>query len=170
MKVLDQLLGSTGLFTAVVTQLKFRNIGFVGLSLILLWILSPIGGQASLRVLGFSEVVDYRPNPMFAIDWNSTLHLAEASSHPDGADSTEAVFIGNTIFNAILAAPIDNKLSSMDVWGNIKIPMVEHLPGLAPDENGWYELDHMKLTYSALTGVPMSVISSVRNTTFTLET
>ena len=61
MKVLGQLLGSTSVFDTVVTQLKFRNIGFIGAGLIILWALSPIGGQASLRVLDFGTATTTQP-------------------------------------------------------------------------------------------------------------
>ncbi|KAF2463620.1 uncharacterized protein BDR25DRAFT_347112 [Lindgomyces ingoldianus] len=171
MKVLDQLLGSTGLFSTIVTQLKFRNMGIAGLALICLWVLSPIGGQASLRVLDYGTRVDSRWRTLYAMDWNSTMHTADRIPLSSIAgDSSEAIFIGQSIFSAALASPIDVKRSTMDLWGNVKIPMVEKLTNSVLYSDGWREVPRTNVTYAALVGIPLSRVSSETNTTFTLET
>jgi hypothetical protein len=91
MKVLDQLLGSTSIFATVVTQLKFRNIGFVGAGLIILWALSPIGGQASLRVLDFSTATTTQPQTMQYLDMNSTFEPADMGAIGE-PDAESAIF------------------------------------------------------------------------------
>ncbi|OCK79404.1 hypothetical protein K432DRAFT_393914 [Lepidopterella palustris CBS 459.81] len=72
-KVLDPLLGSISIFAIVVTQLKFRNIGFVGTGLIALRTLFPVGGQASLRVLEFGAAATTYPRTLQCLDINSTF-------------------------------------------------------------------------------------------------
>ncbi|KAF2182828.1 hypothetical protein K469DRAFT_636229 [Zopfia rhizophila CBS 207.26] len=168
MKVLDQLLGSTGLFSAVITQLKFRNIGVVGLALIALWILSPVGGQASLRVLDYGTITNAWPRTMYYLDWNSTYQPGEKSMM--GGDASEAMYIADGLFTSALTSTKDVQTSGMDNWGNLKIPMLERLSNLTQDSEGWRDVRQSNVTYSSLIGIPTSAISSDYNTTFNLET
>ncbi|PSN68120.1 hypothetical protein BS50DRAFT_475081, partial [Corynespora cassiicola Philippines] len=168
MKVLDQLLGSTGIFSAVATQFKFQNMGFVVASLICLWALSPIGGQASLRVLEYGSNTTSHLRTMHYLDWNSAFAMSQKGVGPH-KDAMEVRFVASRLFVASLASTRDTQLSSMDSWGNVKIPMLERLPAL-PDEEGWLTVDYNKnITYTAQIGVPISELSTNYNTTFNME-
>ncbi|KAF2268966.1 hypothetical protein CC78DRAFT_565078 [Lojkania enalia] len=167
MKILDQLLGSTGLFSTIITQLKFRNVGFVGAALITLWILSPIGGQASLRILDFSSITYSRPRILFSMDRNATYQPSEEILL--GVDEGMSRYISSSLFVSAMASTKDVQQSGMDSWGNLKIPMLERLPFI-PDSDGWTTIDRsLNVTYSSLIGVPVSNISADRSTTFSLE-
>ncbi|KAH0021602.1 hypothetical protein KCU78_g6065, partial [Aureobasidium melanogenum] len=48
---LDQVLGSMTIVQTVFTQLQMRSLSFLSLLLISIWSLSPLGGQASLRII-----------------------------------------------------------------------------------------------------------------------
>jgi hypothetical protein len=50
--LIDQLLGSTTIFQTIVIQTQLRAPGIVGITLVFIWALSPLGGQATLRTLG----------------------------------------------------------------------------------------------------------------------
>jgi hypothetical protein len=168
MKVLDQLLGSTALFSTIATQLKFRNMGFVGLSLILLWILSPLGGQASLRALDYGSISLSQSRTMYHLDWNSTFQASQITL--DGPDSSESKFVADSLFMSALSSTKDVQQSGMDSWGNLKIPMLERLSS-AEEQGGWRSVaNSTNVTYSSLIGIPISTPSSLRNTTMTLET
>ncbi|ORY17981.1 hypothetical protein BCR34DRAFT_554605 [Clohesyomyces aquaticus] len=170
MKVLDQLLGSSGLFSTIITQLKFRNMGFVGLALICLWILSPIGGQASLRVLDYNARLDSRTRPIYAMDWDSVFEPADRIPLSEIApESTEASYSTQLFFGAALSSSLESKISPMDLWGNIKIPMIERLTNSAFYDDGWREVPRKNTTYSSLIGIPWSGVSSETNTTFNME-
>ncbi|KAF2119160.1 hypothetical protein BDV96DRAFT_643306 [Lophiotrema nucula] len=167
MKVLDQLLGSTGLFSTIVTQLKFRNIGFVGAGLIALWILSPLGGQASLRVLDSGVVRAFRYRTLYSMDRNASYMLEDVSMA--GPQSGDAQFVTNSLFVAALASTQDIQQSGMDSWGNLKIPMLERL-SVVQDEADWRSIDgSTNVTYSSLMGIPISAISPTFNTSFNME-
>ena len=170
MKVLDQLLGSTSIFATVVTQLKFRNIGFVGAGLIILWALSPIGGQASLRVLDFGTATTTQPQTMQYLDMNSTFEPSDigAMGEPDGES---AIFTHRALYGASLLSPLSTKVSAMDTWGNVKIPMIELLSNLTQDSEGWYEVGGGNTTvFSSLIGIPTSNLIAEINSTFNMET
>lgn len=170
MKVLDQLLGSTSIFATVVTQLKFRNIGFVGAGLIILWALSPIGGQASLRVLDFSTASTTQPQTMQYLDMNSTFEPADMGAIGE-LDAESAIFTGQALYGASLLSPLSTKVSAMDTWGNVKIPMIERLSNLTQDSEGWYEVGGGNATvFSSLIGIPTSNLIAEINSTFNMET
>ena len=170
MKVLDQLLGSTSIFATVVTQLKFRNIGFVGAGLIILWALSPIGGQASLRVLDFSIATTTQPQTMQYLDMNSSFEPADMGAI-DKLDVESAIFTGQELYGASLLGPLSTKVLAMDTWGNVKIPMVEHLSNPTQDSEGWYEVGGGNTTvFSSLIGIPTSNLIAEINSTFNMET
>lgn len=167
MKVLDQLLGSTGLFSTIITQLKFRNMGFVGIALIVLWALSPIGGQASLRVLDFGTITRTQPRAIYTLDRNSTMTPGRPTLL--GMDATESVNIAKSIFTSSLTSTKDIQRSSMDNWGNLKIPMLERLTS-GQNSEGWYDLaKSTNITYTSLIGVPVSTLSADKNTSFNME-
>lgn len=169
MKILDQLLGSTGLFSAIITQFKFRNMGFVGVGLILLWILSPIGGQASLRALDYGTIIESQPRTMYYLDWNSTYQPSQKTIEAEES-SSESNFVASRLFTSALASTRAVQKSSMDSWGNVKIPMLERLSS-PKDSDGWQSVDNStNVTYSSLIGVPISAFSPTHNTTFSLET
>lgn len=170
MKILDQLLGSTSIFATVVTQLKFRNIGFVGAGLIILWALSPIGGQASLRVLDFGTAITTQPQTMQYLNMNSTFEPADMGAMGE-MDVESALFTGKALYGASLLSPLSTKVSAIDTWGNIKIPMIEHLSNLTQDSEGWYEVSGGNGTvFSSLIGIPTSTLRSEVNSTFNLDT
>jgi hypothetical protein len=171
MKVLDQLLGSTSIFATVVTQLKFRNIGFVGAGLIALWALSPVGGQASLRVLGFGTATSQQAQTIQYLNINSTF--APTDPVPKGvvSDLQASLFTSKALYGAALLTPSSVKNSPMDTWGNIKIPMIEHIMNTThSDAEGWYTVQGNNTIYSSLIGIPMAKLPTETNTTFGMET
>ncbi|OMP83028.1 hypothetical protein BK809_0001220, partial [Diplodia seriata] len=71
--VLDQLLGSTSVVSTIITQFQLRAYGPVGVCLMLLWIISPLGGQATLRILDTKLQVD---NSSITIDYPTMNYTA----------------------------------------------------------------------------------------------
>jgi len=53
--LLEQLLGSLLVGATVSTQLRLRSSNFTGIGLIAIWLLSPLGCQAILRILSTLE-------------------------------------------------------------------------------------------------------------------
>ncbi|KAH6621748.1 hypothetical protein C7974DRAFT_210334 [Boeremia exigua] len=61
---IERLIGCHSLFTTFETQIGLRRLDLLGVSLLLVWMLSPLGGQASLRLLTTTPRT---------LDFNSTL-------------------------------------------------------------------------------------------------
>jgi hypothetical protein len=58
---LDVLAGNTSLTSTVISQLKVRRITFLGAILVLIWALSPIGGQGTIRQMTLGESLTVTP-------------------------------------------------------------------------------------------------------------
>lgn len=69
-----------------------------------------------------------------------------------------------TMFGAVLLSPSTTKLDSMDIWGNVKVPILKSASDDWTSISWSAELEH----YSAFVGIPISGIS-VGNKTFHLE-
>jgi hypothetical protein len=167
--LLDALLGSTTFTNTITTQISLQSLHFVGILLVLLWALSPIGGQASLRVLSFEP---------YSITNSATLQYMDMNSSYENymaADTGSLLSPVDALFLSAMAAPPTTKASSSDTWGNLKIPMLETIPGYSEERaQTWLSIDarntNSTLIYSSLLGVPIANIPSRGNTTFNLET
>ncbi|KAF2811718.1 uncharacterized protein BDZ99DRAFT_560049 [Mytilinidion resinicola] len=171
MKILDQLLGSTSIFATVVTQLKYRNIGLLGALLLLLWSLSPIGGQASLRVLDFGTSTSTYPQTIQFLDRNSSFNPRDYGDHRLEADGQTSIATMDALYVSALLSPLTTRTSPVDTWGNVKIPMLEHLSNLTKDAEGWQQVGTEDQTvFSSLIGVPQTAVPLDHQTTFSMET
>ncbi|KAK4539710.1 hypothetical protein LTR36_010421 [Oleoguttula mirabilis] len=164
--VLDLLAGSSTLVNAVTTQLTLRIASVAGPLLVVLWALSPLGGQASLRVMTVGNTTISRPD--------SFQYMVQNRSFApfDTADDASEIAVIDGIFVASLLSPWKTKLSTVDTWGNVKIPMIEALENsLTSDSDGWYTPVATEMVYSSLIGTPIASIQDTDiNTTLTIET
>jgi hypothetical protein len=71
------------------------------------------------------------------------------------------VVTGTTTTNLVISAIIGSsstKASPIDLWGNVKIPKIEHYEKIAePDRDGWFDTrlgDDDLATYTSLVGIP----------------
>ena len=120
--LLDAMLGSTTITNAITTQISLRSLHFVGILLVLLWALSPVGGQASLRVLSFEPRPITNSATLQYMDTNNSYEMYMAADTGSLLSPVEALFL------SAMAAPPTMKASSSDPWGNLKIPMLETIP------------------------------------------
>jgi hypothetical protein len=74
------------------------------------------------------------------------------------------------LFTASLLAPAAVKTSSVDLWGNIKIPYFSSLANVTEDANGWKQIPQTNYTpsYSSIFGIPISGIPA-GNATFNVQ-
>ena len=55
------LAGSTSVTCTIASQLQLRMISFLGMALVVIWTLSPIGGQASFRQMTIGPRISTKP-------------------------------------------------------------------------------------------------------------
>jgi hypothetical protein len=119
--VLDQVFGSTTIVSSVTTQLETGAFNVVGLLMILIWALSPIGGQSSARILEFQTGTTSLFAYTVYLDMNNTFNEYTGAVDAVPAAAAHGVFV------AALLTPGNVQSSSQDTWGNVKVPMLESL-------------------------------------------
>ncbi|KAL1641758.1 hypothetical protein SLS58_005797 [Diplodia intermedia] len=161
--VLDQLLGSTSVVSAIITQFQLRAYGPVGVCLMLLWIISPLGGQATLRILDTKLQVD---NSSITINYPTMNYTA--AFDPGYASDSYALSSKTTFFTAAIMSPASVKHSSVDLWGNVKVPVLESLPPLAntEDRSAWIPVPP-NASYSSLVGIPLGNVPQLSSSAST---
>jgi hypothetical protein len=125
----------------------------------LLWCLSPLGGQASLRILEVatearlegSEPILYLPTGGMSSHGMENGVLASG----DAATSLAAI---NALYSANLLAPLSVKSSDTDTWGNLKIPWLPHPEDTTPQSDSWSVVSTLTSAdnYSSLVGLPLA--------------
>ncbi|KAM0128151.1 hypothetical protein ACHAO1_009111 [Botrytis cinerea] len=143
--VLDVLAGSTSLASTVISQLKLRIFSFVGIPLIVIWALSPIGGQASFGQLTISKKM--------LLDSTQSYYMISTGSMPflQFLPIISWFSIVNAIFMSSVMGPPTTKSSPSDIWGNVKIPYIERYEnGATPDSKGWFSVNYTNSIYSSL--------------------
>ena len=167
-------MGSQTLFGTLKTQFLLRSFNLMGLALILLWTLSPLGGQSSLHILSTKLYTTSTPSSMIYLSTKNISTLGQ------GADFSSEVPPLNALYISSLLSPAATKQSTMDSWGNVKIPNLSRLKSIAANATGWKEIPQQNVSYSSLVGIPVALgrsdgntttgSLSDRNITFTIET
>ncbi|KAI5467163.1 hypothetical protein BGZ63DRAFT_19253 [Mariannaea sp. PMI_226] len=167
---LDLLYGSTTVVGTISTMIDMGEFGLVALMLVIVWVFSPLGAQSALRVLSI--------RPGYDTTFNSVPYF-NTSTHFPGALMTGDIggYVSPPIslFLSSLGAPNSTKQSSLDTWGNVKIPILEMIPAYKGNKSAdWISLgkndSRPDLTYSSLIGIPIAAIPQNQNSTFTIET
>ncbi|KAK1704817.1 hypothetical protein BDP67DRAFT_548887 [Colletotrichum lupini] len=169
---LGYLLSCRTVSSAVTTPLSLRRVNILSPLLIALWAMSPLGGQAALRII---DVVPSQASEPYAFE---NLEFMSVFPH-SGAQSSAGFSTMPSIQGAFISAlsfPEDIKTRPRDAFGNVKIPMLEYYPPTAAaDAYGWYDvsLDGADTTWSAIMGIPIATqggFSQGHNYSFTFET
>jgi hypothetical protein len=157
----EQLVGSQTFFGTFTTQFFLRSFNLLGLGLLLFWSLSPLGGQSSLHI------IDTVYQPIASNDSLLYFNTRATSAFESGGDFRGVLPPLNALYFSSLMAPEAVKSSSMDLWGNVKIPRLANLE--SPNDAGWYDVPRSNTSYTSLMGVPIAGLRTGKNTTFNLE-
>lgn len=158
-------MGCQSLFGAIERQITLRHSNIVGLVIVLLWALSPVGGQSALRLLSRS------PHP---VESNVTVrYLPVAASYDtfmDGADDVESGWPSYApVYMAALETSQTLQNSTMDLWGNVRIPTIESISSGVLPGDGWQQVDYTNnVTYSSFLGIPIGGLPKTANSTFNI--
>ncbi len=145
-----------------------RRFTVLGVAIVLVWGLSPVGGQSSLRILSTIESKVPSLQQLYYFDTNDT-----ATSMLGGADDldTFAPAIG-ALYGACLLAPEYVKSSPRDLWNNVKIPMLDAISqtNTGSMDDSWLVVNqNQSHTYSSLTGLMIAGLPSVGSSNFTIQ-
>jgi hypothetical protein len=167
---LDRLLGSMTIVQTVLTQVQMRSWSFLSLLLIAIWSLSPLGSQASLRIIDSATQPRNTTRPLQYVNTTSDFFNFTYAGIPAASQFVPV----NVLFGAAMLGSSSNSSFSIDNWGNMKIPWIESLDPKTADADGWYPVKHLKSSddFASLIGIPLSIITLETNltTSFTIET
>ncbi|KAJ4328689.1 hypothetical protein N0V84_000880 [Fusarium piperis] len=167
MGTLEQLMGSRTLGAAFLTQAELGAFNLVSLAIVFVWVWSPLGGQALLRMLGSRLETIVGPSAVVHFDTDAAPQFAswyQTSAHNNGLQRNKIAIL-NSMYNAALLSPDSIRNDSQDIWGNVKIPYLPSYGNL--DSPGWQRVPSI-FEYSALVGIPINNIS-VGNSSFPIE-
>jgi hypothetical protein len=155
-QTLEKLLGSQSLASAVGTAYTLRSASVMSLSLLALWLLSPLGGQSSLRLFHETNSIESEPGTVYYADHEAPLAL---SSLPNWFTIVPA------ILSASLASSAKAKGRPVDLWNHPKIPRLGALEQEAlvhPNSTGdWIHVNqNSNKTYSSFTGINVQGLRS----------
>ncbi|KAF2759790.1 hypothetical protein EJ05DRAFT_484697 [Pseudovirgaria hyperparasitica] len=161
---LELLMASQTVWGTFESQVLLKSLSVLGAHLFFLWALSPIGGQASLRVLEFGNVTIGNQSQVIYMSTGNMSPLQDTHSllnNGNQGTSTNAAL--NAMYNAVLTAPSQNGMSKVDLWGNPRIPRIDTLVNVTADNNGWLPVPDVLTPgqYSALVGIPVAGVLPV---------
>jgi len=167
---LDRLLGSITIFQTVLTQIQMRTWSFLGLLLIGVWSLSPLGSQASLRIIDTATQPSNTSRPLQYVNTTSDFFNFTYAGVPAASQFVPV----NVLFGAAMLGSSASSSFYVDNWGNLKIPWVEALDPITADADGWYPVKELNSSddFASLIGIPLSTITLANNltTSFSIET
>ncbi|KIW79931.1 hypothetical protein Z517_06546 [Fonsecaea pedrosoi CBS 271.37] len=162
--LLEQIMQSRTFFSAVTTQVAFPAINFTALILVICWAFSPLGSQASLRLVSTGREVKADSNKVSYVDTITNQVFNSVSGVDSLLTSLKPSYITSVL------GPDTVKAGTMDLWGNVRIPWL--VDDLEKDGDGWATLSKENMTegsFSALVGVPIASLAN-RNSSVVLET
>ncbi|KAK6343784.1 hypothetical protein TWF696_007446 [Orbilia brochopaga] len=153
LETLEQLTRSITISSTITTPYLLNSYNFLTGVLLCLWAVSPLGGQASLRILR-TNYVEYQKvlNITYLDPFN------QSSFVEIGADVGLSLTETNSIYVSSLLSSASVKASPIDSWNNIKIPLLESFENnstAAKNDQGWYDVPMANVTYSSLLGTPI---------------
>ncbi|KAF2219289.1 hypothetical protein BDZ85DRAFT_44759 [Elsinoe ampelina] len=172
--MLEMLTGSRTVLSTVESQVLLWRATWLGLGLTCLWSLSPLGGQASLRLLSRETRMVDSPLTVYYVNTALTglyrrLRYEQAraiySTSWDNHSFYDSPNFAASEFPALQAvllasmnAPTSTQASNEDLWNNVRIPRISRLANVTKDADGWKAVPENlgKLDYASMTGVPIT--------------
>jgi hypothetical protein len=173
---LEYLLSSRTVFSAFTAPFSLKTINLLVPLLMGLWALSPLGGQAALRVMRVVPSTASEPHDFQLLEFMSAF----PHGGPRSAAGAELLPAATGAFSAALSSPMSIKTAPRDVFGNVKIPMVEVYQAsdsIQGDADGWFAVDSLPdvdgVRYSSIAGLPLTSrddLSQRANYSLTVDT
>lgn len=149
--ILEQLMGSQTLGSAYSTHIQLRIVNPVGICLLGIWLLSPIGAQSLLRILHQATRSIHTTVTHFD-------HLKQGDSY---ATNPAGSYVGSLLASSAV------KDGPEDLWGNVKIPFLQADAG--HKDGNWRAVNKVDEgpVYSGLVGIPVTGVP-FGNSTFSI--
>ncbi|USP81570.1 hypothetical protein yc1106_08844 [Curvularia clavata] len=154
---LEQLVGCQSVFSALERQISLGTWSVVGVASILIWLLSPVGGQSALRLLDQETGVIRSTHQLRYL--NPMTFMDSIMSSSSFINEGRISFTSITLAALLSSSRYQN--TSMDMWGNVKLPLYRSIENSTSDE--WKivpQLTSQNVTYASLIGIPVLGLSN----------
>jgi hypothetical protein len=162
-------MASQSVWGTVESQLLMQRLTVVGVNLLFLWALSPLGGQASLRLMKRDGMASYSSTRLRYLSTGpGATAMGMASAYTDNGRFSDT----GALYGAALLATLATKVGPQDSWGNVKIPNLEAINTSTPDPQGWFKVPNNisePETWSSLVGIPVVGLPSEGTSDFNIE-
>ncbi|KAJ5658986.1 hypothetical protein N7507_005437 [Penicillium longicatenatum] len=154
-------MGSTTVFGSIYTSWMLRSVNVIGLGLSVLWALSPLAAQSSLRILSADHGKTLSSPRLNYLNITATANVTALADWKWTNDPSDEMFIGGLVTAKI------TKGSTTDLWGNVKVPL---LSNLTSDTSNWTEVAGDNVVYTSQLGIPIFGLVSNGSTSASVET
>lgn len=148
---MEHLVGSQSLVAAFGHAIALHSIDLLFLGILLLWVLSPLGGQSALRLIYETNSTISESGLVFYADVNAPSAFLMESYNDD------AVNLVSAVVSASLATADSSDNTTVDAWTHPKIPrlaQIEQDEERNATERPWISVaGSTNLGYASLTGV-----------------
>jgi len=164
--LLEQLMGSQTISGAFLTQIQLPAFNLLALLIMALWSLSPLGSQASYRVIRVSIAYNVTNTTITSLPAfpGGGLLLDDGSSF--GSEGSSYI---TTPFIACVSSARLLSTQNQDLWNNLRLPLIEQLTDQPEGHDPVAITNASGITYSSLAGIPTTTLPSTGNTSFTLS-
>ncbi|WQF79275.1 hypothetical protein CDEST_04289 [Colletotrichum destructivum] len=167
---LEQCLGSQTISRAFTTQINLRTYNLLGLSIVALWCLSPLGSQASLRVISVISKSEIDLRMLSTVDTFGGFQEIYTQSAYTARGRVVQTTVPSAVVTSLMAAKF-LKSRNQDIWGNVRLPAIQNLErsSKSDGESGWIDLSgDDPIEYASLIGTPVANLATHGNTSFVL--
>ncbi|KAH7094856.1 hypothetical protein FB567DRAFT_15141 [Paraphoma chrysanthemicola] len=163
---LEHVIGSQSLVATVGHAITLHSLNILTIGLLLLWALSPLGGQSALRLVRETNTTSFELRSVFYADVDAPSNFPASSYNEDAFNRANAVLMTSLMTVDTL------EREPVDTWNHPKVPRLEELEQ-AEDKNdttkSWYAVDHSKnQSYASLAGIDIINLSGQGATNFTV--
>jgi hypothetical protein len=171
-QTLELLMASQSVGGTVESQILMRRMTLVGVNLLFLWSLSPLGGQASLRLLDTttSTAQSFAPLRYLSTGPGSTVWAMTSGTYVENDGGLTQV---EGMYAAALLGSKQAKEGPEDAWGNVKIPFLDHSKFPQNYSETWTSVTNELRApeeYFSLVGIPVIGRPLNEDGVFNLET
>jgi hypothetical protein len=164
------------MFDAILSQFYLARFSVVASALVLLWALSPLGGQASLRLMYKTNTTTTYEHGLRYMDTgalgNMFANEGFINSNDIDANGQGMPLTVPALYQAAVLQSLEYKRGAADLWGNVKIPRLDRLNASLGGPDGWINfttpVDKVE-SFSSLLGLPVLNVSQEGFVEFSVE-
>ncbi|KAH7088321.1 hypothetical protein FB567DRAFT_591727 [Paraphoma chrysanthemicola] len=167
---LERLIGCQSISSTLERQITLRIVDALGVAILLAWLLSPVGGQASLRLLSTKP---------FTSDHTSSVRYYPMQEYPQrsyilSADLAQKKWpLYGPLYMTAVQTSRQSLLAPMDLYGYVKVPDIAYLNQghdvVTSSDYDWHLVGNNTLaSYTSIFGVPVVDLPTRGNYSFYL--